>query len=79
MIVFVYVDSHPTLPQNCIIEHFQTLKSGALIFTQSTLCHKLWDRETLEAHVHNNPTALSLKCPHIVTRPDIEQALVLLV
>ncbi|KAF9218756.1 hypothetical protein BS17DRAFT_798458 [Gyrodon lividus] len=42
-----------------------TLKSGALIFTQSTLCHKLWDCKTLEACVHDNPNALSSKCPCI--------------
>ncbi|KAF9219961.1 DDE-domain-containing protein [Gyrodon lividus] len=77
MMVFAYVNSHPTLPQNCIVEHFQTLKSGALIFTQSTLCHKLQDQEALEVRVHDNPNALSLKRPHIVTRPDIERALVL--
>ncbi|KAF9220388.1 DDE-domain-containing protein [Gyrodon lividus] len=77
MTVFAYVDSHPTLPQNSIVEHFQTLKSGALIFTQSTLCRKLQDREALEVRVHDNPNAFSLKRPHIVTRPDIERALVL--
>ncbi|KAF9218622.1 DDE-domain-containing protein [Gyrodon lividus] len=70
MTVFAYVDSHPTLPQNCIVEHFQTLKSGALIFTQSTLCRKLRDREALEVHVYDNPNALSSKHPRIVTRPD---------
>ncbi|KAF9220335.1 DDE-domain-containing protein [Gyrodon lividus] len=77
MTIFSYVNSHPTLPQNCIVEHFQTLKSGALIFTQSTLCCKLRDWEALEVRVHDNPNALSLKCPHIVTRPDVERAPVL--
>jgi Tc5 transposase DNA-binding domain len=76
MTVFAYIDSHPTLPQNLIVKHFQTLKSGALIFTQSTLSHKLHSQLELEGHVTDNPNALSSKCPHTVTRPDVEKALV---
>jgi Tc5 transposase DNA-binding domain len=76
MTVFAYIDSHPTLPQNLIVKHFQTLKSGALIFTQSTLSHKLHSQLELEGCVTDNPNALSSKCPHTVTRPDVEKALV---
>ncbi|KIK24662.1 hypothetical protein PISMIDRAFT_74578, partial [Pisolithus microcarpus 441] len=39
--VFAYIDSHPTLPQANVVDHFKTLPSGALIFTQSTLSRKL--------------------------------------
>ncbi|KIK22181.1 hypothetical protein PISMIDRAFT_102872 [Pisolithus microcarpus 441] len=33
--VFAYIDSHLTLPQANVVDHFKTLPSGALIFTQS--------------------------------------------
>ncbi|KIK14395.1 hypothetical protein PISMIDRAFT_80063, partial [Pisolithus microcarpus 441] len=39
--VFAYIDLHPTLLQASVVDHFKTLPSGALIFTQSTLPHKL--------------------------------------
>ncbi|KIK75662.1 hypothetical protein PAXRUDRAFT_80641, partial [Paxillus rubicundulus Ve08.2h10] len=47
--VFAYIDSHPTVPQNCVVNHFRTLKSGALVFTQATLSRKLHSRLALEA------------------------------
>ncbi|KIK80473.1 hypothetical protein PAXRUDRAFT_158593, partial [Paxillus rubicundulus Ve08.2h10] len=75
--VFAYIDSHPTVPQNSVVKHFGTLKSGALIFTQATLSHKLHTRPVLEACVNDNPNALSSKHPRIVTRPDVERALIL--
>ncbi|KIK74169.1 hypothetical protein PAXRUDRAFT_176503 [Paxillus rubicundulus Ve08.2h10] len=77
MTVFAYVDSHPTTPQNSIVNHFRTLKSGPLVFTQATLSRKLHSRLALEARVNDNPNALSSKRPRIVTRPDVEQALIL--
>ncbi|KIO01469.1 hypothetical protein M404DRAFT_150241 [Pisolithus tinctorius Marx 270] len=70
--VFAYIDAHPALLQNCVVKHFQTLKSGALNFTQATLSHKLCNRVALEAHANDNPNALSSKRPRIVTRPDVE-------
>ena len=33
-------------------------------------------RQQLEEQVHDNPNALSAKCHRIVTRPDVEEALV---
>ncbi|KAF8433097.1 hypothetical protein L210DRAFT_960474 [Boletus edulis BED1] len=41
LMVFAYVDAHPSIPQKDIVKHFGTLKTGALNFTQSTLSHKL--------------------------------------
>jgi hypothetical protein len=75
--VYSFVDSHPTVSQTEIIEHFKSLKSGALNFTQSTLSHKLREHPKMEARINDNPNALSLKRPRIVTRPDVECALIL--
>ncbi|KAG2743486.1 hypothetical protein P692DRAFT_201723452 [Suillus brevipes Sb2] len=61
--VYSFVDSHPT--------------SGALNFTQSTLSRKLREHPKMEAQINDNPNALSLKRPRIVTRPDVECALIL--
>src|SRR6266404_2859219 len=75
--IFAYIDAHPMLPQTEIVKHFATLKSGALFFTQLTLSRKLQERSDLEACAQDNPSALHLKCPRVVTRPDIERALFL--
>ena len=74
--VFAYIDKHPTAPQSDVVQHFATQHTGALVFTQSTLSRKLKDRTNLEQRVHDNPSALSSKRPRIVTRPDVEKALV---
>jgi len=65
------------MPQCDIVNHFKSLQSGALIFTQSTLSRKLKERLTLEARIKDNPNALSSKRPRIVTRPDVDRALFL--
>jgi len=65
------------MSQDDIVEYFKTCVEGALKFTQSTLSRKLKSREKLEARANYNPTALSSKCPHIVTCPDVEKALYL--
>jgi hypothetical protein len=75
--VFTYIDAHPAMPQCDIVNHFKSLQSGALIFTQSTLSQKLKEHLTLEARINDNPNALSSKQPHIVTRPDVDRALFL--
>ena len=61
LIVYSYVDSHPDVPQADIVQHFGSLPTGALVFTQSTLSRKLWDCPKMEARVNDNPTALSSK------------------
>lgn len=75
--VFTYMDSHPDLTQGQIVRHFSNLKDGALTFTQSTLSRKIEKRLELEERAKATPNALSSKRPRIVTRPDIERALVL--
>ena len=47
------------------------------MFTQATLSRRLKDHEHIESHAHSNPTALSSKRPQVVTRPDMEEALIL--
>ncbi|KAF9219906.1 DDE-domain-containing protein [Gyrodon lividus] len=59
--VFAYIGAHPLTPQADVVKHFQTQRSGALIFTQSMLSRKLKERPELEKR--------------IVTHPDVERAL----
>ena len=75
--VFAFVDTHPATKQGDIVRHFTTLKTGKLIFDQSTLSRKLRERPKLEARIHDNPAALSSKRPRVVTCPEVERALVL--
>lgn len=75
--VYAFIDQHPTARQGDAVRHFATLKHGALIFDQSTLSRKLHERSKMEAHVNDNPNALSSKRPHIVTLPEVERALLL--
>jgi hypothetical protein len=77
MSVYAYVDTHPDVPQANIMEHFRTLHEGALIFNQSTLSHKLRECPKMEARANDNPNPLLSKRPRVVTRPDVERALML--
>ncbi|KAF8228277.1 hypothetical protein L208DRAFT_1404088 [Tricholoma matsutake] len=77
MTVYAYVDEHPRVSQGEIVQHFASKTDGALIFTQSTLSRKLKLRPELEKHVASYPNALSSKHARIVTRPDVERALIL--
>ncbi|KIK82214.1 hypothetical protein PAXRUDRAFT_154283 [Paxillus rubicundulus Ve08.2h10] len=61
LMVVAYIDACPSIPQANVVNHFKTLKSGALIFTQSTLFCKLKDCLKSEECVNDNPSALSLK------------------
>jgi hypothetical protein len=76
MTVYAYVDAHPTAAQGNIVRHFATLKTGQLIFDQSTLSHKLREHLKLESCINDNPAALTSKWPCIVTSPLVEHALV---
>jgi hypothetical protein len=75
--VFRYIDMHPDLSQDEIVSYFWTRADGTLMFTQATLSRKLAMRPELEGRVNDNPSALSSKRPRVVTRPDVERALVL--
>ncbi|KIJ44990.1 hypothetical protein M422DRAFT_251629 [Sphaerobolus stellatus SS14] len=77
MTVFAFIDKHPGLSQDDIVNHFKTRAEGVLKFNQSMLSRKIKDRGKLEARVNTHPNALSSKCPRIVTWPDIERALAL--
>jgi hypothetical protein len=77
MTVFAFMDSHPDMAQTAIVDHFKSKSANALVFTQSTLSRKLKEREKLEERVESNPNALSSKRPRVVTRPDVERALIL--
>jgi hypothetical protein len=75
--VYAFIDQHSTVRQGDVVRHFTTLQSGALIFDQSTLSHKLRERPKKEARVNDNPSALSSKRPRVVTSPQVERALIL--
>lgn len=75
--VFAYVDEHPTASQGDIVRHFSSKKDGALIFNQSTLSRKLKSRPELEHRFTSYPNVLSSKRMWVVTRPDVEHALIL--
>lgn len=77
MTVYAYVDEHPRVSQGEIVRHFASKTDGALIFTQSTLSRKLKLHPELEKRVASYPNALSSKHARIVTRPDVERALIL--
>ena len=77
MTVFTFIDNHLDMVQGDIVEHFKTRPEGALIFTQSTLPRKMKNRTELETRTEANPSALSSKRARVVTRPDVERALIL--
>jgi hypothetical protein len=77
MTVYSFVDTHSDMPQVEVVWHFKSLESGALIFNQSTLSRKIRERSKMEARLNDNPSALSSKRPRVVTRPDVERALIL--
>lgn len=75
--VYAFIDAHPHATQADIIQHFKSLPTGALNFDQSTLSCKLRTRPNMKARINDNLNALSAKWPRVVTRPDVEQAIVL--
>ena len=77
MTIFAFIDEHPEMTQGSIVKHFASKSNNALLFNQCTLSRKLKSREELEKRVTSHPNALSSKRPRVVTRPDVERALVL--
>ncbi|KAJ6622591.1 hypothetical protein B0H10DRAFT_1787859 [Mycena sp. CBHHK59/15] len=75
--VFAFCDTHTDMMQQEISSHFKGLKTGALVFSQETLSRKIAMRSELEQRANSNPNALSMTRERIVTRPDVERALVL--
>ncbi|KAJ8580270.1 hypothetical protein M405DRAFT_753463 [Rhizopogon salebrosus TDB-379] len=74
-----YHDDNQPISQEDVVKHFEKLTEGALIFTQSSLSRHIspQGRDKDQARLVSNPTALSGKKARIVTRPDVEKALVL--
>ena len=70
LIVLKFVNEHPLLHQTDVVQHFKTKTDGALHFTQSSLSRAIHKRSELEARSQSNPTTLSSKRAHIVTRPE---------
>jgi hypothetical protein len=78
MMVFAFIDQHPGMTQgDDIMKHFASKSDGALSFNQCTLSRKIKSQEELKKHITSHPNALSSKCPRVVTRPDVERALIL--
>lgn len=77
LMVFAFINTHSSLSQDDIVKHFASRPEGSLKFTQSTLSRKIKQRASLEGRVNSNPTALFSKHPRVVTRPDVERALVI--
>jgi len=62
MTVYTYVDTLPQLiNQGDIVKYFATRPQGVLLFSQSTLSHKLQQCPAMEACVESIPNALSCK------------------
>lgn len=75
--VFTFIDVHPLLSQEETVQYFQEKTNRALVFSQSALSHNWKRQQELEEHSQLTPIALSSKHVQVVTRPDVEQALVL--
>ena len=74
--VFQFIDTHPGMSQGNIVKYFTTHPDHPLKFNQSTLSRKVKSRADLEERANSTPTALKSKRKRIVTRPDVERALV---
>lgn len=61
MMVYSFIDNHPNAAQADVVRHFASLKTGKLVFDQSTLSCKLRERPKMEAHINDNLAALSSK------------------
>ena len=64
------------MAQSNVVKHFATRPNRPLKFDQSTLSRRLKQRDKLEERAHSTPTALKGKRERVVTRPDVEAALV---
>ncbi|KAF8223097.1 hypothetical protein L208DRAFT_1085398, partial [Tricholoma matsutake] len=80
MTVSMFINQHPDMKQGNIVKHFASKSDSALLFNQCTLSRKLKSWEELEEHHISSQIANALsssKHPHVVTRPDVERALIL--
>jgi hypothetical protein len=74
-----YYDDNQPLSQPEVVKYFASRSEGALLFSQSALSRHLArkGREEDQQRLLSNPSALSGKRARVVTRPDVEKALVL--
>ena len=72
-----WFDENQPISQEAAVQHFATLCDEALIFNQASLSRHLSKkgRQQDQAKLASTPTSLSSKRIHVVTRPDVEQAL----
>jgi hypothetical protein len=79
LMVVDYHDKNQPITQDAVVRHFANLREGALIFTQSSMSCHLSQKGRAEDHdqLNSNAAALSGKRARIVTRPDVEKALML--
>ena len=72
-----WFDENQPISQEAAVQHFATLRDEALIFNQASLSRHLSKkgRQQDQAKLTSTPTSLSSKRIHVVTRPDVEQAL----
>jgi hypothetical protein len=74
-----YYDKNQPLSQPEVVKYFANRLERALLLSQSALTRHLAKkgREEDQQRLLSNPTALSGKRAQVVTRPDVEKALVL--
>ena len=72
-----WFNKNQPVTQEATVNHFKTLHDEALVFNQASLSYHLTKKghEQDQAKLTATPSALSSKCIHIVTRPDVEEAL----
>lgn len=77
--VVAFCDENPSRTQEDIVNYFANRDSGALLFSQASLCRHLSKegREADKAKAAQSLNALSSRRARIVTRPDVDRALVL--
>ena len=69
-----WFDKKQPVTQEATVKHFKTLHDEALVFNKASLA--IWLRRGQDqAKLTATPSALSSKCIHIVTRPDVEETL----
>ncbi|KAJ8094181.1 hypothetical protein PM082_023390 [Marasmius tenuissimus] len=71
------MEDHPNVKQKDVVHHFANCAEAVLKFTQGALLKKLQKKDELCAHASSDPTALSSKRARIVTRPDVEEVLII--
>ena len=72
-----WFNKNQPISQAATVKHFKTLHDDALVFNQGSISHHLTEKghEQDQAKLTATPSALSSKHIHIVTRPDVEEAL----